>query len=111
MNNKGHSQSQTLLRRITAGVAVLLLVLTLLLAVKARTKTSTGFTAYIASQNTIVYLRSQPLESSQTIGILNHGAEVFVDYSTTRNGTTWYYVKTENNTGWIPETSLSLTQP
>ena len=109
MKIKDSSLSLNTLWRVTAGVAVLLIVMTFLVAVKARKITSNGFTGYISGQSAIVYLRSQPTNTSQTIAILNPGTPVFVDHSTTREDLTWYHVKTENGNGWIPETDLSLT--
>jgi len=105
------SISTITLWRITAAVALLLLAFTLLLVVKARSKTSAGFTGYISGQNTTVYLRNQPDMTSRINAILNHGTTVNVDYSTSRDGMTWYRVHTENDIGWIPESNLSLTKP
>jgi SH3-like domain-containing protein len=105
------SPSMTTLWRITAAVAILLLAITLLLVIKARSQTSSSFTAYISGQNTTVYLRNQPEEASRINAILNHGAVINVDYSTSRDGITWYRVHTENDIGWIPESNLSLTKP
>jgi len=111
MKNSEISHSTALLWRITAGVAIILLVFTLMLVVKTRTITSAGFTGYISGQNTIVYLRIHPTDTSHTVAILNPGTAVFVDHSTTRNDITWYHIKTESDVGWIPETHLSLTNP
>lgn len=111
MKNRDVSDSIVLLWRVTAGVAIILLVLTLMMVVKTRTITSTGFTGYISGQNTIVYLRIHPTDTSHTVAILNPGTTVFVDHSTTRNDITWYHVKTESSAGWIPEAQLSITNP
>jgi len=111
MNFKGFSPSFTLLWRITAAVAALLFVFTILLMVKDRNKTDAGFTGYISGGDSMVYLHSQPSESSRTVAILNPGTELFVDKSTTRDEISWYHVKTGNGTGWIQEINFSLTEP
>jgi len=111
MNFKEFSPSITLLWRITAIMAFLLLACTLLLAVKTRSKSADGFTGYITSSNATVTLRSQPNDTSRIKAIINNGASVFVDNSTTRDNMTWYHINTENGTGWIPEANLSLTNP
>ncbi len=97
--------------RVTAGVAALLLILTLILVVKVQTVSSTSFTGYINNQSTTVYLRNHPTETGQTIAILNPGTAVDVDRSTTREDITWYHIRTESGSGWIPEENLSLSKP
>ena len=111
MKFKGFSPSIALLWRVTAGMVILLLVITLMLVVKARTRSSAGFTGTISSQNTFVYLRSQPTDSSQTIAILDPGTAVYVDNSSTRDDMIWYHVKTASGNGWIPEANLDITNP
>ncbi len=105
------SPSIALLWRITIGVALLLLILTLLLVVKSQMTASTSFTGYIDRQNTPVYLRIGPTETGRTIAVLNPGTEVQVDHSTTRDDITWYHIRTESGSGWIPEANLSLGKP
>jgi uncharacterized protein YgiM (DUF1202 family) len=105
------SSSNKLLWKITVSAAVVLLIFTLLLIIKAQNINSTGFIGYIGSPNSTVYLRSQPDEFSRTIAILNPGTEVYVSHSTSRDGSTWYHIRTDNGAGWIPESNLSLTQP
>jgi uncharacterized protein YgiM (DUF1202 family) len=111
MKFKTFSPSLTFLWRITIGAALLLLVLTLLLVVKSQITASTSFTGYIYAQNTPVYLRSEPTETGRTIALLNPGTAVNVDRSTIREETTWYHIRTESGSGWVPETNLSLSEP
>jgi uncharacterized protein YgiM (DUF1202 family) len=111
MEFKTFSPSLTFLWRITIGAALLLLLLTLLLVVKSQMTASTNFTGYINSQNTPVYLRSEPADTGRTIALLNPGTAVNVDRSTIREETTWYHIQTESGSGWIPETNLSLSEP
>jgi hypothetical protein len=103
--------SDKTLWRMTTMVAVLLLVFTILLVIKDRSISSSGFTGYISQQDSLVYLRSQPDETSRTVAILNPGSVVFVDHSTDRDNLTWYHVKSENGIGWIQEENLTLTPP
>jgi len=100
-----------ILWRVTAGVAALLLILTLILVVKVQTVSSTSFTGYINNQSTIVYLRNRPTETGQTIAILDPGTAVDVDRSTTREDALWYHIRTESGSGWIPEANLNLSKP
>lgn len=111
MKFKAFSPSLTFLWRITIAAALLLLLLTLLLVVKSQMTSSTNFTGYINSQNTPVYLRSEPTDTGRTIALLNPGTAVNVDRSTIREQTTWYHIRTESGSGWIPETNLSLSEP
>ena len=111
MKFKAFSPSLTFLWRITIAAALLLLLLTMLLVVKSQLSASTNFTGYINSQNTPVYLRSEPTESGRTIALLDSGTAVNVDRSTIREGTTWYHIQSECGSGWIPETNLSLSEP
>ena len=97
--------------RVTAVVAVLLLVFTLLMVVKVQTTSSSSFTGYINNQSPAVYLRSTPAETGRTIAILTPGAEVHVDRSTITEGITWYHVKSKGGRGWIPEGNLSVIKP
>ena len=111
MKIKATSPSFDFLWRITIAVALLLLVLTLLLVVKSQTTSSTNFTGYINRQNAPVYLRAEPTDTSRTIALLNSGTTVNVDRSTIREEITWYHIRTESGSGWIPETNLSLSEP
>jgi len=100
-----------ILWRVTAAVAVLLGIITLILGAKAWTASPEGFTGYINDQSAAVYLRSRPEETGRTIAILNPGTEVRVDRSTTQEDVTWYHVKTESGTGWIQEAYISQSKP
>ena len=110
MNFK-ESSSMAFLWRVTAGVAVVLLILTLMLVVKVRTDSSANFTGYINNLSTTIYLRNRPTEAGRTIAILDPGTAVEVDRSTTSEDIIWYHVVTESGSGWIPETNLSLSKP
>ena len=96
---------------VTAAVAALLLIITLILVVKVQGAASDKFTGTITDHNTAVYLRSQPEETSSIIAILDPGTEVYVDRSTTRGDTTWYHIRTDSGRGWVPEIDLSLSRP
>ena len=96
---------------LTAGVAALLLIITLILVVKVQGVSSDSFTGIINDQVTTVYLRSQPEETGRIIAILDPGTQVYVDRSTTRGDATWYHIKTDSSSGWIPEADLSLSRP
>ena len=108
MTSEGSSTTMKILWRITAGVALILLIFTLILVVKVQSAPTANFTGTITDQVTTVYLRNQPSEDSSTNAILNPGTVVEVDRSTTRDGLTWYHIKTESGRGWIPESYLDL---
>ena len=95
--------------RVTTIVAVILLIFTVILVVEVRSSPPTNISGTIINQDTPVYLRNTPSEDSTTIAILDPGTIVEVDRSTTRDNYTWYYVKTENGRGWIPEINLDLS--
>lgn len=101
----------TFLWRLTAGVAVLLLIITLILVVRVRATPSAVLTGTINNQSTTVYLRNRPTETGGTIAILDPGTAVEVDRSTTAEDITWYHVRTESGSGWVPETNLNLGNP
>ena len=111
MNFKGSSPSLAFLWRVTVAVAVILLIITLILVVKVRTTSSASYTGYINDQSTTVYMRNTPTETGRTIAILNPGTAVDVDRSTIREDITWYHIKTESGSGWIPEANLSQSKP
>lgn len=96
---------------ITAGVAVILLLITLSLTMKVQGVSSDNFTGTIKDQSAAVYLRDRPEETGRTIAILDPGTEVYIDRSTTTGDTTWYHIKTDSGSGWIPESNLSLSRP
>lgn len=106
----GSSRTLTILWRVTAGVAVLLLIITVILAMKVQSGPSVNFTGTVSNHGTTVYLRNQPSEDASIVAILDPGTEVEVDRSSTREDITWYHVKTESGRGWIPETSLDLSK-
>ena len=97
--------------RVTMAVAILLLIITLMLVVKVRTISSASFTGYINNQSSTIHLRNTPTETGRTIAILNPGTAADVDRSTTREDITWYHIRTESGSGWIPEANLSLSKP
>jgi SH3-like domain-containing protein len=110
MTIKGSSRTLTILWRVTAGVAVLLLIFTVILIQKVQSGPSVNFTGTVNSQGTTVYLRNQPSGEASIIAILDHGTVVEVDRSTTREDVTWYHVKTDSGRGWIPEANLDLSK-
>ena len=97
--------------RLTLAVGVILLIFTLMLVVKFRAFPSADFTGYITGQGAIVYLRNRPADSGKIISILNPGSAVHVDRSTTTMDITWYHIRSESGSGWIPETNLNLIKP
>jgi len=97
--------------RVTVAVAVVLLIITLILVVIVRTTSSASFTGTINNQSNAVYLLSRPTETGRTIAIINPGTAVQVDRLTIREDITWYYVKTESGSGWVPEANISLSKP
>lgn len=105
------SSSLTVLWRLTAGVAAILLIITLMMLVKSQTGSSASFTGTINDQSMTAYLRSRPDVTARTIAILNPGTEVEVDRSATRADITWYHISTESGSGWIPEENLILSNP
>ncbi len=105
------SSSMAILWRVTAVVALLLLIITLILVVNIRRPATANFTGYINDQSTTVYLRDRPTETGRTLAILNPGTEVYVDRSTSSEDMTWYHVNTESGSGWIPEENLNLRGP
>ena len=111
MNSKLSSPSMKVLWYVTAGVAVLLLIITLILVVKVQGVDTDSFTGTINDHSPTVYLRNQPDETGSIIAILDPGTEVYIDRSSTRGNTTWYHVRTDSGRGWIQETDLSLSRP
>lgn len=103
--------SMAVLWRVTAAVALILLIITLILVVNARKPAAAHFTGYINDQTATVYLRNRPTATGRTLAILNPGTEVYVDRSTSSEGMTWYHVNTESGSGWIPEENLNLRGP
>ena len=100
--------SLTLLWRITGIAVLVLLAATLFLAGKARSQADSGFTGQISGFSSTVYLRRQPDVNGRIVSILESGTTVYVDNSRTENGTIWYHIETENESGWIPEENLAI---
>ena len=111
MKYKDSSPSMVNIWRVTAVVAVILLIFTVILVVKVQTGSSTSFTGLINNQSTTVYLRNRPADDGNLVAILNPGTAVDIDRSTTRDDITWYHVRTESGSGWIPEENLNLRGP
>jgi uncharacterized protein YgiM (DUF1202 family) len=111
MINKASFPSMAFLWRVTAGVAVVLLIITLMLLVKLQTVPSADLTGTINNQSATVYLRNRPTITGRTIAILNPGTAVQVYRSTTSEDITWYHIRTESGSGWIPEANLNLSRP
>jgi SH3-like domain-containing protein len=111
MSVKDPSRLMTLLWRVSAGVAVILLIITVILVVKVQSGPSAIFSGVITNQNTTVYLRNRPAEDGTIIAILDPGTKVDVDRSTTRDEDTWYHIRTDSGRGWISESSINLSRP
>jgi len=105
---KTNTYPVTLLWRITAIVAILLLIVTLLLASKARSQADSGFAGQIANSSSTVYLYRTPDIDAQIISILENGIIVHVDNSRVKNERTWYHIQIENASGWILEGNLVI---
>lgn len=100
-----------ILWRVTLAVAALLLIFTLILAVKVRGTSPAMLTGTINNQSATVYLRNRPTETGRTLAVLDPGTAVEVDRSTTADGITWYHIRTDSGSGWVPETNLNLGRP
>lgn len=101
-------RTTTILWRLTAVAALLLLGATILLAVRASRQSITGTEARISMQSRSVYLRSQPQGGSQIVSALYRGTPVTIIGKASQGYTTWYKVEAGDVTGWLPEPLLDL---
>ena len=90
---------------------MLLVVATVALAMKARAQTDVEVTAYVTGTGSSVYLREGAGEQSQIVTILSRGTVVRIRNSTRKNSQDWYYVKTDDHSGWILAENVSLDPP
>lgn len=98
----------TILWRLTAAAALLLLGATILLAVRSSQQSIAGTEARISMQSRTVYLRNQPQGGSQIVSALYRGTPVTIIGTASQGYTTWYKVKTDEVSGWLPEQLLDL---
>jgi uncharacterized protein YgiM (DUF1202 family) len=94
------------------GLAVLvLLLLTVVLAVKSRAYAEVEITGYIVSSGSSVYLRSRPGGDARIVTILERNATVNITDTATSEVQTWYRIEMEDQTGWVPAENISFAPP
>ena len=98
----------TIAWRITAIAVLLLLIASIFLVNMARSQADSGFTGYITSIDSTVFLRRRPNTNSAIVSILDNDISVFVKDATTWNDNIWYHIETQNGSGWIPEDNLTI---
>ena len=97
---------------ILAGlVALLLLGATIGLIVRSRAQVSQGVTAHVTGSSSLFHLREQPDRTSRIVAMLERGTAVTVTNSVTENDQTWYWVETEDRSGWIQAQHVRLDAP
>lgn len=92
-------------------VAVVLLVATIGLAVKARDQADRGVTAYLTSGSKLVILLKQPSQAGIVAAIVERGTAVAIVDAITESDQTWYHVKAGTDSGWVQAEYISLSPP
>lgn len=97
---------------LTGLAALVLLVTTIGLAVKAQAQADQPITVYLTGKGLVVQLREQPDQMSRVVAILERGTVVTVTDSVTEGDQTWYHVqKAETSSGWVKAEYVSLSPP
>lgn len=105
------SKNYRILWLLTAFAVVLLLAGTIYLSSEAREREGSGFTAYVTSAGTVVYLRQTPDYTAHIVTILEAGQMVYVTNRFENDRFTWYHATTGEHRGWIPAERLSVDPP
>jgi len=96
---------------VTGLGALVLVVATIGLGVKARSQANQTVTVYTVDKNIVISLYAEPSMASRIVTVLERGEPLAVTDYTNRGDQTWYHVNTKTGSGWIHANHLSLNSP
>lgn len=92
--------------RITALVAVGLLIATFILVYQAVNLPQTGLQGKLTGSNPTIYLRAEPSGSGKIVTILERGTTVNVIDTSSNQNIIWIHIKAGSFTGWVPQANI-----
>lgn len=96
---------------LTLLFALILAAVTLALVVRSRAIADLGVEGQVGGHRSVVYLREQPSALGAIVTVLRRNQDVKVTNSQEENGRLWYYVRTEEEAGWVLAEQVSLKLP
>ncbi len=96
---------------LTGLIALVLLVTTVSLTLRATSQTDQTVTAYLTGGGRLFQLYEEPNRLARVRSVLDYGAAVEVVDSAQERDQLWYYVQAEDKSGWIPAESVRLEPP
>ncbi|MGD2078855.1 MAG: SH3 domain-containing protein [Chloroflexota bacterium] len=100
-----------LLWRLAGLVALILLMATTFLFVRADRLQDKGILAYVTSSQAAPFLRDKPSRSGAVLMVLELGSPVRISDSATTMNQDWYYVDAGDKSGWLLASLVSLEPP
>jgi hypothetical protein len=105
------SKTLSYLWKLTWIAALILLLATVGLILKAKAAAQAEVVVFVTSPSNSAYLRAKSDGSSKILTILENGTPVLVKNTRSVAGEDWYYVQTETHSGWLPFENISLEAP
>jgi len=90
---------------------LILLAATLALTLRARAIDHLGVDGRVSGYRSVVYLREQPSAVTAIVTVLRPNQEVKVTNSREESGRLWYFVRTEDEAGWVLSDQITLKLP
>jgi len=95
----------------TGLLALILLLVTVALFVRAGQVEDKGILAYVAGSSAAPFLRTQPGNDGAILMVLEVGSPVRITDSATRNNQNWYHVNIGERSGWLLASLITLDSP
>ena len=96
---------------ITGLSALILLVATVALFLRAEQIQESGIIAYVARSQAAPFLRDEPGNNGAVLMVLEYGSPVRISDSTSRSNVDWYYVDAGETSGWLLASLISFEPP
>lgn len=96
---------------VTALLILALAAATLALTLRARAIADLGVDGRVGGYRSVVYLREQPSAVAAIATVLRTNQEVKVTNSREESGRLWYFVRTEEEAGWVLAEQVTLKLP
>jgi hypothetical protein len=96
---------------ITGLIALILLIATAGLFLRAEQIEESGIVAYVTSSQSAPFLRDQPSNTGAVLMVLDIGSPVRIKDSATRSNIDWYFVNIGDRSGWLRASLISFDPP
>jgi hypothetical protein len=106
-----NSKRMRILWWLTGLMALILLLATVALFVRADHIEESGILAYVTRSQAAPFLREQPGNDGAVLMVLEYGSAVRISDSETRSNQDWYYVETGEASGWLLASLISFEPP